>query len=120
MLPVLTSQLQTWPDIRPLASTDGSRGLNSLTNVADAAFSVIQGSLGLSAACCFFAVFLFFHPVVCDSPVMAVVERENEWERRVCVIFVYFKNYTREILFRAIRGVPSKHTHTYERGAFCF
>lgn len=48
-VPVLMSQLQTWPDIRPLASTEGSRGLNSLTTMLDGASSAIQGLLGLSA-----------------------------------------------------------------------
>lgn len=52
-VPVLTSQLQTWPDTKPLASMEGSRGLNSLTTVTDGASNVIHGLLGLSAVCFF-------------------------------------------------------------------
>jgi hypothetical protein len=43
------SQLQTWPDTRPLANKEGSRGLNLPTIAGLGAFSLIQGSLGLSA-----------------------------------------------------------------------
>lgn len=72
VLPVLTSQLQTWPDTKPLASMEGSRGLNSLTIVADGASNAIHGLFGLSTIC--------FSNIQIQFRDISVDDRTNEWK----------------------------------------
>lgn len=49
LAPIRMSQLHTWPDISPLISIDGSRGLNSTINNGDDDFRHITGLFGFSA-----------------------------------------------------------------------
>lgn len=98
VVPVLMSQLQTWPDTKPLASMEGSRGLNSLTTVADGASSAIHGLLGLSA------VFSNIQDQFRD------VSRRSCKRTEIHRVFEKFKSYACEIRFQAIRDVQLKNT----------